>query len=132
MGENDTGLGAALRRLPVFSGVVGLVALLAVLPWLPIESDTPGSRAAAFYAGDPLPTRVVTVPPDFNLTLHLVLTEEEAVALRQAFPNRATDRIYIVPPEEELLFARFRNDLNDQRAQRHLPAAVIDDRRNLP
>jgi hypothetical protein len=121
-----------LQRLPSFSGVVFLIALLFSLPWLPLSSPVGVSRAdraAAFYATAPAVPHVPKTPANWHFTIHVTATLEEALALEQEFPNSDTDLVVAVPREEDLDFLRYRRDLNDQRQRNQLPAAKLDDRR---
>ena len=124
-----------LQRLPSFSGVVMLLALLLSFPWLPVSSPqapTPADRAAAFYRSAPAEPHIPKTPPNWRFTIHVVDTEEEAAALNQDFPDPMTDMIVVVQPEDELYYLRIRRELNDHRLQRQLPAVRIDDRRPKP
>jgi hypothetical protein len=123
----------ALRRLPSFSGVAFLLGLLAALPWLTAASE----RVV------PLPVSVPIIdyytnanygaqPPDWNLTLHLVSTPEEASELAMMLPNRSADWVIYLPPEDEYEFYQWRIGLNTSRQVNGLPLVRTNDLRSQP
>ena len=121
-----------IARAQAFTGVAVLVALLFSFPWLPISSPSSAQRSEAVLARLPSGPTTPSNPPGWHFTMHLVSTEEEARLLQSSFPDPESDIVLVVLPEDEVLFQRFRREVNDYRAGRQLPAVKIDDRRVKP
>jgi hypothetical protein len=110
-----------------------LLGLLAALPWLLPASERPvASPRTAIDDAVFTNANYGAQPPDWNLTLHLVSTQEQAVDLAMTLSNRSTDWIIYLPPEDESEFYHWRIGLNISRQVNGLPLVRTNDLRTGP
>jgi hypothetical protein len=139
------------QRLPSFSGVLILLALLASLPWLPIRQSatfTPGPQSLtgelqsstfnvpASSTFDPAtiswPEPTISVVLEPNFTLHIAGSREQYEDVVAAYPNGSTDSVMIAAPGNNTAFKRVRREMDEERHRLGLPVIQVKDHRETP
>jgi len=139
-----------LQRLPSFSGVLMLMALLVSLPWLPItqsatskssawpspreaQTATSNAPASSFDPASivwPAPTVSAVLEPNF--TLHVVGSREQYEIVIAAYPNGSTDSVMIAAPGNNIAFKRVRREMDEERQRFGLPVVQVKEHRETP
>ena len=141
----DTLQPGRLQRLPSFTGVALLLALLASFPWLPITQDdaSTGPRQLTIESstnavvmpalpplnddGSPRMPYIPVTPADWDYTIHIVGTREQYDTLDQTLNTTGRDTILIARQDENNYVLRVRHEMDEDRSRRGLsPVKVID------